>query len=242
MENLPNRLSLKELAIDDRPREKMLQKGAGALSNAELLAILIGSGNNKETAVELSQRILTDNRNNLAELSTKDLPHLMTYRGIGEAKAITIAAAMEIGRRRSMEKALERPSVSTSEEAYNILKTYMEDLDHEEVWVLYLNQANKVISSKKISSGGVALAIMDVKLIMKEACNLLASSIILSHNHPSGAIIPSEHDKKSTQRIKEACNIFEISMLDHIIVGKGSYFSFNDNGLLLLEEKQTKKK
>ena len=117
MENLPNRLSLKELAIDDRPREKMLQKGAGALSNAELLAILIGSGNNKETAVELSQRILTDNRNNLAELSTKDLPHLMTYRGIGEAKAITIAAAMEIGRRRSMEKALERPSVSTSEES-----------------------------------------------------------------------------------------------------------------------------
>ena len=203
MENLPNRLSLKELAIDDRPREKMLQKGAGALSNAELLAILIGSGNNKETAVELSQRILTDNRNKLAELSTKDLPHLMTYRGIGEAKAITIAAAMEIGRRRSMEKALERPSVSTSEEAYNILKTYMEDLDHEEVWVLYLNQANKVISSKKISSGGVALAIMDVKLIMKEACNLLASSIILSHNHPSGAIIPSEHDKKSTQRIKD---------------------------------------
>ncbi|MBO7608454.1 MAG: DNA repair protein RadC [Paludibacteraceae bacterium] len=242
MENLPNRLSLKELAIDDRPREKMLQKGAGALSNAELLAILIGSGNNKETAVELSQRILTDNRNNLAELSTKDLPQLMTYRGIGEAKAITIAAAMEIGRRRSVEKALERPSVSTSEEAYNILKTYMEDLSHEEVWVLYLNQANKVISSKKISSGGVALAIMDVRLIMKEALNLLASSIILSHNHPSGAIIPSEHDKKSTQRIKEACNIFEISMLDHIIVGKGSYFSFNDNGLLLLEEKQTKKK
>ena len=179
MENLPNRLSLKELAIDDRPREKMLQKGAGALSNAELLAILIGSGNNKETAVELSQRILTDNRNNLAELSTKDLPQLMTYRGIGEAKAITIAAAMEIGRRRSVEKALERPSVSTSEEAYNILKTYMEDLSHEEVWVLYLNQANKVISSKKISSGGVALAIMDVRLIMKEALNLLASSIIL---------------------------------------------------------------
>lgn len=232
MENLPNRLSLKELAIDDRPREKMLQKGAGALSNAELLAILIGSGNNKETAVELSQRILTDNRNNLAELSTKDLPQLMTYRGIGEAKAITIAAAMEIGRRRSVEKALERPSVSTSEEAYNILKTYMEDLDHEEVWVLYLNQANKVISSKKISSGGVALAIMDVKLIMKEALNLLASSIILSHNHPSGAITPSEHDKKSTQRIKEACNIFEISLLDHIIVGKGTFFSFNDNCIL----------
>ena len=232
MENLPNRLSLKELAIDDRPREKMLQKGAGALSNAELLAILIGSGNNKETAVELSQRILTDNRNNLAELSTKDLPQLMTYRGIGEAKAITIAAAMEIGRRRSVEKALEKPSVKTSEDAYSILKTFMEDLSHEEVWVLYLNQANKVISSKKISSGGVALAIMDVRLIMKEALNLLASSIILSHNHPSGAITPSEHDKKSTQRIKEACNIFEISLLDHIIVGKGTFFSFNDNCIL----------
>lgn len=235
MENLPNRLSLKELAIDDRPREKMLHKGAGTLSNAELLAILIGSGNSKETAVELSQRILTDNHNNLAELSARDIFHLMTYKGIGEAKAISIAAAMEIGRRRSIEKALEKPTIKESKDAYEILKTFMEDLDHEEVWVIYLNQANKVISSKKISSGGVALAIMDVRLIMKEAINQLASAIILSHNHPSGAITPSEHDKKSTQRIKEACNIFEISLLDHIIVGKGSYFSFNDNGQLHLK-------
>lgn len=218
------------MALDDRPREKMLQKGAQALSNAELIAILIGSGNSKETAVDLSQRILTDSNNNLAELSSKEINQLMEYNGIGEAKAISIAAAMEIGRRRSLEKALDKATISDSKDAYNIFRGLTEDLPHEEVWALFLNRANKVIAKKKISAGGTALSIIDVKIIIKEALNLLASAIILGHNHPSGTTQPSKSDIASTDKVVKACSFFDILLLDHIIVGKDSYYSFNDNG------------
>ncbi len=232
MENSPVRLSIKELAVDDRPREKMLKKGAESLSNAELIAILIGSGNSKETAVDLAQRILNDNNNNLSELSLRKIPQLTRYNGIGEAKAISIAAAMEIGRRRSLEKAMERPCIKSSTDAYETLRGTMEDLDHEEVWALYLNRANKVISRERISSGGIAASVIDVKLIMRQALTILASAIIVAHNHPSGSLNPSEQDKDSTRKIKKACEYLDIKLLDHIVIGKGEYYSFNDKSIL----------
>lgn len=192
MNNIPDRLSLRDLSLEDRPREKMLMKGADALTNAELIAILIGSGNSKETAVELSQRILNDNGNNLSELSRKDITQLKKYKGIGEVKAISISAAMEIGRRRNLEKALERPSIKNSTDAYEALRSSIEDLPHEEVWVLYLNNSNKIVCREKVSSGGVALSVIDVKIIMKRALELLACAIVMGHNHPSGSLTPSQ--------------------------------------------------
>lgn len=232
MNNIPDRLSLRDLSLEDRPREKMLMKGADALTNAELIAILIGSGNSKETAVELSQRILNDNGNNLSELSRKDITQLKKYKGIGEVKAISISAAMEIGRRRNLEKALERPSIKNSTDAYEALRSSIEDLPHEEVWVLYLNSSNKIVCREKVSSGGVALSVIDVKIIMKRALELLACAIVMGHNHPSGSLTPSQQDIASTQKIKEACKFFDIRFLDHIIVSHEGFFSFNDNNRL----------
>lgn len=232
MNNLPDRLSLKELSLDDRPREKMLMKGASALSNAELLAIVIGSGNSKETAVELSQRILNDNGNNLSELGRKAISQLTKYNGIGEVKAICISAAMEIGRRRNLEKALERPSIKNSNDAYEALRSNIEDLPHEEVWVLYLNNSNKIVSREKVSTGGVALSVIDVKIIMKKALELLACAIVMGHNHPSGSLAPSQQDITSTQKVKEACKFFDIRFLDHIIISQEGFYSFNDNNMI----------
>lgn len=232
MNNLPDRLSLKELSLDDRPREKMLLKGASALSNAELLAIVIGSGNSKETAVELSRRILSDNGNNLSELSRKEIPQLTKYNGIGEVKAICITAAMEIGRRRNLEKALERPAIKNSTDAYEALRSSIEDLPHEEVWVLYLNNSNKIVCREKVSTGGVALSVIDVKIIMKKALELLSCAIVMGHNHPSGSLTPSPQDITSTKKIKEACQFFDIRFLDHIIVSHEGFYSFNDNNML----------
>lgn len=232
MNNLPDRLSLKELSLDDRPREKMLMKGASALSNAELLAIVIGSGNSKETAVELSQRILNDNGNNLSELGRKAISQLTKYNGIGEVKAICISAAMEIGRRRNLEKALERPSIKNSNDAYEALRSNIEDLPHEEVWVLYLNNSNKIVCREKVSTGGVALSVIDVKIIMKKALELLACAIVMGHNHPSGSLAPSQQDITSTQKVKEACKFFDIRFLDHIIISQEGFYSFNDNNMI----------
>ncbi len=231
MNNLPDRLSLKELSLDDRPREKMLLKGASALSNAELLAIVIGSGNSRETAVELSQRIMNDNGNNLSELSRKGINQLTQYNGIGEVKAICISAAMEIGRRRNIEKALERPSIKNSTDAYEALRN-IEDLPHEEVWVLYLNNSNKIVCRERVSTGGVALSVIDVKIIMKKALELLACAIVMGHNHPSGSLSPSQQDITSTQKVKEACKFFDIRFLDHIIVSQEGFYSFNDNNMI----------
>lgn len=210
----------------------MLTKGADALSNAELIAILIGSGNSKETAVELSQRILNDNGNNLSELSRKAINQLTKYSGIGEVKAICITAAMEIGRRRHLEKALERPAIKNSSDAYEALRSSLEDLPHEEVWVLFLNNSNKIVSRERISTGGVALSVIDVKIIMKRALEQLACAIVMGHNHPSGSLTPSQQDINATQKVKEACKFFDIRFLDHVIVSNEGFYSFNDNNML----------
>lgn len=224
--------SIKEWAVEDRPREKMLVNGIRALSEAELIAILIGSGNADESAVELSRRILASVTNNLHELGRKTISDLQKFKGIGEAKAITIMAALELGRRRKDSEPTERPKINLSADAANIFKPLLSDLPHEEFWVLLLNRNNLVIDKMIISRGGITGTVIDVRIIMKMALECLACSIILCHNHPSGNLIPSEADKEITRKIKDAGKLFDISVLDHVIVGNNSYFSFADEGLI----------
>ncbi len=224
--------SIKEWAVEDRPREKMLVNGVRALSEAELIAILIGSGNADESAVELSRRILASVTNNLHELGRKTISDLQKFKGIGEAKAITIMAALELGRRRKDSEPTERPKINSSADAANIFKPLLSDLPHEEFWVLLLNRNNLVIDKMIISRGGITGTVIDVRIIMKMALECLACSIILCHNHPSGNLIPSEADKEITRKIKDAGKLFDISVLDHVIVGNNSYFSFADEGLI----------
>lgn len=224
--------SIKEWAVEDRPREKMLVNGVRALSEAELIAILIGSGNSDESAVELSRRILASVTNNLNELGRKTISDLQKFKGIGEAKAITIMAALELGRRRKESEPTERPKINSSADAANIFKPLLSDLPHEEFWVLLLNRNNLVIDKMIISRGGITGTVIDVRIIMKMALEYLACSIILCHNHPSGNLIPSEADKEITRKIKDAGKLFDISVLDHVIVGNNYYFSFADEGLI----------
>lgn len=225
------KLSIKNWALEDRPREKMVSKGLSSLSNAELIAILIGSGNRDESAVDVSKRILNDVGNNLNELGKLSIKKLIRdYRGIGEAKAICIVAAMELGRRRKLEQAREKPKISGSSDVYDIMHPILADLPYEEFWILLLNRANKVMSILKISTGGVAGTVMDSKIIMKAAIDSLASSIILCHNHPSGNIMPSQQDKNITQKVKQAGVIMDIPVLDHIIVTETGFYSFADEG------------
>lgn len=224
--------SIKSWAEEDRPREKMLAKGKEALSNAELIAILIGSGNSKETAVDLSKRILHDNKDNLIELSRLTINDLMKYNGIGEAKAVTIAAALELGRRRRFSEALEKPSIKNSQVAYECFYAHLSDLNHEQFWIMLLNNANKVIKLEKIGVGGMTGTTADPKKIFKCALENNAASIMLCHNHPSGNVIPSNADKKITENLVKAGQFLEIKILDHIIIGNDNYFSFADEGLL----------
>ena len=224
--------SIKEWAVEDRPREKMLVNGVRALSEAELIAILIGSGNADESAVELSRRILASVTNNLHELGRKTISDLQKFKGIGEAKAITIMAALELGRRRKDSEPTERPKINSSADAANIFKPLLSDIPHEEFWVLLLNRNNLVIDKMIISRGGITGTVIDVRIIMKMALECLACSIILCHNHPSGNLIPSEADKEITRKIKDAGKLFDISVLDHVIVGNNSYFCFADEGLI----------
>ena len=189
------RLTITQLSEDDRPREKMMKHGVRTLSNAELLAILIGSGNQEETAIELSQRILNDADNNLNLLGKYDLKGLMSYKGIGEAKAITIISAMELGRRRREEDAPERPVLNTSKRVYELMRERLADLPHEEFWALLLSRSGRVIDMVMVSKGGVASATVDVKIILKAAIQSLASAVILCHNHPSGSCRPSIEDE-----------------------------------------------
>lgn len=225
------KLSIKEWAVEDRPREKMLAKGIRSLSEAELIAILIGSGNLEESAVEVSRRILASVNNNLNELGKKTINDLQKFKGIGPAKAITIAAAMELGRRRKETEPEEKPKVVTSADAAAIFIPLLSDLPHEEFWVLLLNRNNLVIDKMLVSQGGLSGTIIDVRIILKMALDKLASSIILCHNHPSGNLVPSEADKEITRKIKEAGKHMDIPVLDHLIIGNGSYFSFTDEGL-----------
>lgn len=225
------KLSIKEWAVEDRPREKMLAKGIRSLSEAELIAILIGSGNLEESAVEVSRRILASVNNNLNELGKKNINDLQKFKGIGPAKAITIAAAMELGRRRKETEPEEKPKVVTSADAAAIFVPLLSDLPHEEFWVLLLNRNNLVIDKMLVSQGGLSGTIIDVRIILKMALDKLASSIILCHNHPSGNLVPSEADKEITRKIKEAGKHMDIPVLDHLIIGNGAYFSFTDEGL-----------
>lgn len=227
------KLTITQLSVEDRPREKMMMHGVRTLSNAELLAILIGSGNTEETAIELSQRILNSAGNSLNRLGKYGIKELTTpFKGIGEAKAITIIAAMELGRRRREENSDERPVIQSSKEAFQYIKHRLVDLPHEEFWVLYLNQAGRVIDTTMVSRGGTAATVVDAKIVMKTALLNLASSIILCHNHPSESCKPSANDKAVTRCLKEAARLFDIKVVDHIIVCGNRYFSFMDNGLI----------
>lgn len=224
--------SIKEWAVEDRPREKMEIKGIRSLSEAELVAILIGSGSIDESAVELSRRILASVNNNLNELGKKTTKDFQQFKGIGPVKATTISAAMELGRRRKESEPEEKLKVITSSDAASIFKPLLSDLPHEEFWVLFLNRNNLLIDKEMVSQGGVSGTVIDVRIILKKALEKLACSIILCHNHPSGNLVPSEADKEITRKIKEAGKHMDIPVLDHLIIGNGSYFSFADEGMI----------
>jgi DNA repair protein RadC len=226
------KLGIKEWAVEDRPREKMLYRGMAALSDAELLAILIRSGNREDTAVELSRKILSDVKNNLHELSKKNFEELSKYKGIGEAKAISILAAMELGRRRNQSTALELDKITCSNDVANFLRPLMGDQDHEVFWVLFLNRQNKITEKHQISEGGITGTVIDVRRILKMALEKTATSLIIAHNHPSGNLDPSESDRKITRQLKESGALMEVPLLDHLIITQSGYFSFADEGLL----------
>ena len=224
--------SIKNWAVDDRPREKLLRKGKLALSDSELIAILIGSGNRKETAVELSKRILASTQNNLSELGKLSVNQLCKFNGIGEAKAITIIAALELGRRRRLENALERTKITSSRSVFELMQPIIGELPHEEFWIIYLNNSNKVIDKLQLSKGGITGTLVDVRLTLKKALELGAVALILAHNHPSGTLKPSMADKNLTQKLKTASESLDIKVLDHLIVTEMSYFSFADEAIL----------
>ena len=227
-----NKHSIKQWAKDDRPREKLLLRGSENLSNSELLAILIHNGSKDKTAVDLGKEVLKlgkDNLNELGKLSVKDL---MKIKGIGEAKAITIAAALELGRRRHASSSLEKAIITTSTDMANFLRSALKDYRHEVFAVVFLNRANKVNHFEIISEGGITGTVADPRVILKKALEEDAVSIILSHNHPSGSLKPSRADEELTQKIKEASKYFDIKVLDHIIVSEEGYYSFADEGIL----------
>lgn len=226
------KLNIKDWAAEDRPREKLLSKGARSLSDAELIAILISSGNLEETAVELSRRILAAVDNNLNELGRKNIEFLKTFNGIGEAKAVTIAAALELGKRRKDADVFNKNKITGSKDAADYFFPILGDLNHEEFWVMLLNRGNKIIDAFMISKGGISGTVIDVRIILKPALEKLASSIILCHNHPSGTMQASDADLKITQKIKNAAELLDITVLDHIIIGQNKYFSFADEGML----------
>ena len=225
------KLTINNWAEEDRPREKMASLGAEALSNAELLAILIGSGSTKESAVDLMKRVLADSKNNLNTLGKMSIHELCQYNGIGEAKAITILAACELGKRRQMESPEERPDLGTATRLYNYMHPIMQDLDVEEFWVLLLNQHYRLIKKVRISHGGITETAVDIRIIMKEA--VLANTTILAvcHNHPSGNLKPSRQDDELTKSIKRACELMHIHFLDHVITTDGQYYSYHESGL-----------
>lgn len=226
------KLNIKEWAVEDRPREKLLANGARSLSDAELIAILIGSGNLNETAVELSRRLLSSVNNNLNDLGKKGIDYLKTFNGIGEAKAISIVAALELGKRRREAEVFVKRKITCSRDAADFFIPLLGDLNHEEFWVLLLDRGNKIIDHYKISQGGISGTIIDVRLILKNALEKMGVSIILCHNHPSGTMEASDADLKITRKIKQAADLMDITVLDHIIIGQNRYISFADEGML----------
>jgi DNA repair protein RadC len=230
-DKLPS-FSIKNWNQDDQPREKLLYKGKVALSDAELVAILIGSGNREESAVALCKRILASVDNNLSELGKLSIKQLMAFKGIGEAKAISIAAAMELGRRRRSEEALEREKITSSASVFELMQPIIGELEHEEFWIIYLNNSNKVIQKNQLSKGGITGTLVDVRLVLKNALEVGATGLILAHNHPSGTLKPSEADKQITKKLKIASQSLDIKVLDHLIVTEKAYFSFADENIL----------
>ena len=228
----PKSFSIKKWSQDDQPREKLRDKGARLLSNAELLAILIGSGSRQESAVGLSKRILQSVENNLQSLSKVSLAQLMIFKGIGEAKAIKIEAAMELGRRSHESAHKVHDKINDSASVFAIMHPILGHLKHEEFWVLYLNNSNKVLAKMQLSKGGKTGTIVDVHLVLKQALEQSATCLILAHNHPSGSLTPSASDKQITQKLKLAAESLDIKVLDHLIVAEKTYFSFADKSVL----------
>lgn len=229
----PVKLSIKAWADDDRPREKLILKGRSSLSDAELIAILIGSGSRNESAVDLAKRILQTADNNLEKFSRMTLVELKNFSGMGEAKALSIIAALELGRRRNS-SVVDNSSmkITASADAYRIIRPELDDLQHEEFYIMLLNRSNVVTKKEQVSRGGMNATIVDPKIVFKVAVNNGASGIILAHNHPSGAVKPSEQDIRLTKKLKEGADVLDIALLDHIIVGANTYFSFADEGLV----------
>ncbi len=223
--------SIKNWAEDDKPREKLMLKGKSALSDAELLAILIGSGSRNESAVELSKRILASVDNNLNAIGKRSLKQLIEFKGIGEAKAITIIAALELGRRRRDEEAITLKKITSSKSVFELMQPIIGELPHEEFWILYLNNSNKVIYKAQLSKGGITGTVVDIRLVFKMALEHNATSIILTHNHPSGKLLASDADIQITKKLKLAGQQLDITILDHIIITENGFYSFQDEGI-----------
>jgi DNA repair protein RadC len=223
---------IKSWAEEDRPREKLLEKGRSVLSEAELIAILLGSGSRNETAVELARKILKSVDNNLHELGKLTVSDLKKFKGMGEAKAVSVIAALELGRRRKNSETPERAKITASKDVFHLFE-HLGDLPHEEFWVAFLNRSNKVLSTKSISAGGISGTVADSRIIFKEAIERLASAIILCHNHPSGNLKPSDADISLTKKLSEAGKLLDVPVLDHIIVAGTAYYSFADEGNIL---------
>jgi DNA repair protein RadC len=225
-------LNIKSWAVDDRPREKLILKGKEALSDAELIAILLGSGSKEESAVGLAKRILVSINHNLNKLGKLSIADLTKFKGIGEAKAISIITALELGRRRRLEEASVSPKITSSKAVFELMQPLIGELQHEEFWILYLNNSNKILEKNQQSKGGLTGTLVDVRLVLKKALELNATAIILCHNHPSGKLKPSNADKLLTNKLKKASETMDIKVLDHVIITENDYFSFADENLL----------
>ena len=225
-------LKITDWAVEDRPREKMIQYGTSTLSDAELLGILISSGTREKSAVDLGRELLALVNNNLNSLGKLSIADLTKIHGIGNARAVTIAAALELGRRRKLSEIPDVVQIKCSKDVADIFQPILSDLLHEEFWILFLNRSNRVINRMKLSQGGISGTVTDVRMVMKKAVEYLASGIIVCHNHPSGNLNPSEADSKITQKIKEAGNLLDVQLLDHLIISDKDYYSFADNGLI----------
>jgi DNA repair protein RadC len=225
-------MSIKFLAEDDRPREKFLLKGKTSLSDSELLAIILGSGNNEDSAVELARKILASVENNWQNLSKLSIKDLMKFKGIGEAKAISVAATLEIGRRKASQETPEKTSILSARDSYNIFSQHLSELRTEEFWAIFLNQKNQIVYKTQISKGGISGTLVDVRVLFRIALEHFATSIIVAHNHPSGSLKPSLEDIQITKNIKNAGEILNVTLLDNLIIGDNSFLSFAEEGLL----------
>ena len=225
------KLTIKSWALDDRPREKLVAKGKASLSDAELIAIIIGSGNREESAVALSKRILQSVNGNIHQLARLSIEKLMAFKGVGAAKAVAIITALELGKRRQLENIKESSTITSSKDVFTLMQPVLGDLEHEEFWGLFLDNSNSVVGKRQISKGGLTATLVDVRVLYKRALELAAVAIIVCHNHPSGKRQPSAADKHITQKIKQAGITLDIKLLDHLIITEKAYFSFADEGI-----------